>query len=84
MTTFRQELAKFIQNNLVGSERGITVNETTPLIEQGIVDSMGLMQIVAFIEERTHVRVPDDDVSPENFETIETIDGMVERLSRQV
>jgi acyl carrier protein len=41
---------------------------------------MGLMQIVSFLEERAGVRVPDDDVTPDNFETIDAIEKMVERL----
>ena len=76
----KAELASFIEKHLVGEDRRLEITSTTPLIEQGIIDSMGLMQIVSFVEERTGVRVPDDEVSPENFETIETIETLVNRL----
>ena len=76
----RRELASFIEKNLLGEDRKISIDETTALIEEGILDSMALMQLVGFLEERTSVRVPDDEVSPENFETIEAIERMVDRL----
>jgi acyl carrier protein len=77
---FIQELAQFIEKNMLGDDRKTNVSDTTPLIENGLIDSMGLMQIVSFLEERTGVRVPDDDVTPDNFETLDAIEKMVERL----
>ena len=44
---------------------------------------MGLMQIVSFLEERAGVRVPDEEVGPDNFETLEAIDRMVKHLQDQ-
>jgi acyl carrier protein len=76
----KRELAQFIEKNLLGDDRRTTVSDTTPLIENGLIDSMGLMQIVSFLEERTGVRVPDDDVTPDYFETVVAIEKMVERL----
>ena len=75
-----QELTTFIRTTLVGDGTSVTIDETTPLIENGIVDSMGLMQIVAFVEERTGIRVPDDEIAPDNFETVASISQLVERL----
>jgi acyl carrier protein len=80
VTPLKSELAAFISKNLIGSERKITVDDKTALIEEGIIDSMGLMQIVSFLEERAGVRVPDEEVGPDNFETLEAIDRMVKRL----
>ena len=80
MTTLRQDIASFIEKTLVGDDRKAPIDDKTSLIEEGILDSMGLMQIVAFLEERAGVRVPDDEVSPDNFETLPAIESMVERL----
>lgn len=77
---FRTELVNFIQQQLVGDASAAPVTPTTELLEGGIVDSMGLMRIVHFIEERTGVRVPDHEVAPDNFETIDAISALVERL----
>jgi len=79
----KSELASFIEKNLVGEDRRVAITDSTPLIEDGIIDSMGLMQIVAFLEERAGVRVPDDEVSPDNFETVAAIERLVERLRKE-
>jgi acyl carrier protein len=43
------------------------------LISSGVLDSIGLLRLVLFLEERFGVKVGDGDLVPENFETIERI-----------
>src|SRR5262249_1025160 len=76
---FRADLATFIGKNLVADGR-TQISDTTPLIEEGSVDSMGLMQIVTFLEERTSLRISDDDVTPDHFETVAAIGRLVEQI----
>jgi acyl carrier protein len=78
-----QALVEFIEKNLVSSENPTPITDSTPLIDQGIINSMGLMQIIGFVEDRTGVRVPDDEVTPDNFQTVVSIETMVTRLERQ-
>ena len=77
--TLKQELGNFVRNSLIpGGAPEIDENE--PLIDRGVIDSMGLLQIMTFIEERTGLRVPDDEVTPDNFQSLSSIDRMVTRL----
>jgi len=78
--SFRQELKTFIQQNLVNDAQLAELSENESLIERGIIDSMGLMQVIQFIEAETGIRIPDEEVLPENFETIAAIEGTLERL----
>jgi acyl carrier protein len=48
------------------------------LISSGLLDSIGLLRLVLFLEERFGVKVADGDLVPENFETIERIASYVE------
>lgn len=50
------------------------------LLENGVVDSLGMFELVRFIEERLGVEVADDELVPENFQSLNAITGMVERL----
>jgi acyl carrier protein len=77
---YRQAITKFIEENLVRDGRGVKFEPDDNLIEEGIIDSMGLMQVIQFIEEHAGVRVPDDQVLPENFQTILSIEQLVENL----
>jgi acyl carrier protein len=81
--TLKRSIVELIEANLAGRASRVQVTETTPLIEAGLIDSIGLMQIVAHIEERTGVHVPDDEITPDNFATVATIDAMVSRLEAQ-
>ena len=78
--SFRQAITKFINENLVQDGREIQFEADDNLIEEGIIDSMGLMQMIQFIEEHTGLRVPDDQVLPENFQSISSIEQLVESL----
>jgi acyl carrier protein len=49
------------------------------LLAQGIIDSMGIMKLVTFLEERFGIEAVDDDLVPENFGSIELLRAFVER-----
>ena len=58
------------------------INENTPLLESGIVDSMGILDLVAFLEQRYSVAVGDDELIPENFNNISVLTTFVEQKLR--
>lgn len=49
------------------------------LLESGTIDSMGVLQLVAFLESTYSIKVGDDDLVPENFDSIAAITAFVER-----
>jgi acyl carrier protein len=49
-------------------KRGIT--DADPLLESGIVDSMGVLELVTFVEQEFGVKVSDEELVPENFQSI--------------
>jgi acyl carrier protein len=78
--SLHSDIAQFIQRRLVAPGAPATIDDDTQLIDQGLIDSLGLMELVMFLEEQTGVRVPDDEVTPDNFQTVGSIAAMVERL----
>jgi acyl carrier protein len=48
------------------------------LLENGVIDSIGVFQLVSLIEERLGVEVPDDDLVPENFASVAALARMVD------
>jgi acyl carrier protein len=77
---FNQALKTFIQEKLAGQSHAAELDDDESLIERGLIDSMGLMHMVLFIEEQTGVRVPDEEILPGNFASLSSIERMVERL----
>jgi acyl carrier protein len=49
------------------------LKDTDALLESGILDSLGVLDVVGFIEQAFSVGVADDELVPENFQTIECI-----------
>lgn len=74
----RDQLATFIRQNLL-HDASQSVGPDDSLIDSGIVNSMGLLRLVTFIEQQTGVRLPDTMITPDNFETIGAIEAAVER-----
>lgn len=51
------------------------------LLDSGLLDSAGIFQLVSFLEERFQLVIADEDVVPENFETIAAVVAFVETKS---
>ena len=62
----------------LGPRRGVRdIAEDDSLVELGLVDSLGVFQLIAFLEEEFGVTVADDEVTPENFRSVSTIERFV-------
>jgi acyl carrier protein len=63
----------YISQEFVRDKTLLPLTDGTPLLESGILDSLSLLQLVVFLEERFEITVGDADLLPENFETVNTI-----------
>ena len=73
------EIQRFIVDTLCGGTPPVAVDADTDLVAAGVLDSMALVQVVGFLEERYRVRVSDADLEPKNFTTIAAIAAYVAR-----
>lgn len=62
----------FIIDHFLFGEDGQLDNDT-PFFGSGLVDSMGMLEIVSFVEETYGIKVEDDELMPENFANLETV-----------
>lgn len=70
----RQQIKQFILGNFLFTEDDAALADDTSLIQQGIVDSTGILELIGFIEETWQVSVPPEDMMPANFDSLEAID----------
>jgi acyl carrier protein len=68
---------QFIMRNF-SLARARAFTDEDPLLESGIVDSVGVLDLVTFIESEFQVSVVDDELIPENFNSIERIVSYIE------
>ena len=58
------------------------IKDSDPLLESGMLDSMGVLEVVGYIEREYSIGVSDDDLVPEHFQSIDRIAAFVH--SKQV
>jgi acyl carrier protein len=57
------------------------IKDSDPLLESGVLDSLGVLDLVSFVEQEFSVHVADDELTPENFQTIDRIAAFIESKS---
>ena len=72
------EVRAFLRENFM-LEDAVAIEESTSFMENHILDSTGFMELIMFIEERYGVKVEDQEMVPENFDSLRNIRGYVER-----
>ena len=53
------------------------VSDEQSLMESGIIDSLAIFRLVAFLEDNFRVRISDDEIIPENFQSVDEIEKFV-------
>jgi acyl carrier protein len=80
MTDDKEKIRQFLLEKLAKAKKIKQIDDQDNLIETGIIDSLGIMQLVAYLEGTFTVKVKDEDIVPENFESIDIITSYIERL----
>lgn len=60
----------------------VTINETTPLVSSGLIDSMALVDLLLKLEELTHMRIPPGKVQPKDMDTIALMFATAQRVGK--
>jgi acyl carrier protein len=79
-TVIFDSLKKFIEDQLIDAP-GIVIEPGTPLLEWGILNSLGTTKLIAFIREDLGVEVPVEEMVGENFRDLTCITRMVSGLA---
>ena len=80
MAEVKAKVREFIvENFLFGSANGL--GDDTSFLDEGIIDSTGVLELVSFIENEFSIQVEDDELIPEN---LDSIDNIAEYLQRKI
>ncbi len=75
----KQSILEWIQNNVTGTLDADKIGYNTLLLEEGVMDSLGIVNLVAWIEETYGFDVSEDDFEIENFRSVDVIDEYITR-----
>lgn len=76
--TVAAKIRQYIQDNLLYGSAA-PLGDSDSLLDAGIIDSTGAMELVAFLEADFGIRVDDQDLVPENLDSISAMDAFVSR-----
>ena len=64
------QIREFVARYLLYSDNGFEYSDDDSFLEEGILDSIGVLELVAFIEENFTVSVEDPEITPDNFGSV--------------
>jgi acyl carrier protein len=68
--TIEGQIRDYIASNMLFSDNSYPYDDSTSFLEEGIVDSTGVLELILFVEECFGVQVADEDVTPANFDSV--------------
>lgn len=74
-----QAVRRFISENFMFKDDGNGIAPDASLLEAGIIDSTGVLELICFLESTYDIQVADDEMLPENLDSIRAITGYVGR-----
>ncbi len=77
--SIESEIRQFLAANFFLGDDPSELGGSASLIEAGVIDSTGVLELVGFLEETFGVRIQDDELVPENLDTIDNIVAFVSR-----
>ena len=72
-------IMEFIKNQLVREKTMKNIGRGDDLIESGVIDSLGILKLLEFLESKFSIHIADEELIPENFESIESIESFISR-----
>jgi acyl carrier protein len=79
MAEMKEVVLEYIIDEYVDEDDDIEVTYDTPLISSGIVDSFSMVSLKVFLEKKYSIHLPDEEATPESFDTVNSIVKLVEK-----
>lgn len=72
-----QIIREYIQKEIAN---GREISNDESLLDAGVLDSLAIVKLLAYVEDEFDVEIPDSDFDPDNFESVATITQLIERI----
>lgn len=79
MSNYAAEVKEFIVGNFLFGSDDSSLGDEESFLENSIIDSTGILELVVWVEETYGFKVPDEDLLPENFDTVKFLGGYIAR-----
>ena len=75
----QETILEYVIDEYVDEDDDEEVECDTPLISSGIVDSFSMVSLKVFLEKKYQIKLPDDEATPEAFDTVNSIIALVNK-----
>ena len=75
----REQIKKYIAETFLFSNNGFPMSEDASFLDEGVIDSMGVLELIMFTEETFDISVEDDEIKPENFDSVNKLYEYIQR-----
>ncbi len=79
MDEMKKVVLQYVIDEYVDEDDEMDMDTTTPLISSGLVDSFSMVSLKVFLEKKYGVKLPDDEATPEAFDTVDSICDLVRK-----
>jgi acyl carrier protein len=79
----KNQIREYVLEEFAKSKGVMQITDQEILTKNGIIDSMGIFRLVAFLEETFNVRIGDDEITHDNLESIDAIERLVISKSKK-
>jgi acyl carrier protein len=79
----KNQIREYVLEEFAKSKGVMQITDQEVLTKNGIIDSMGIFRLVAFLEETFNVRIGDDEITHDNLESIDAIERLVISKSKK-
>jgi acyl carrier protein len=79
--TLEPAIREFIAKSLLYSADGFAYGDDASLLREGIIDSLGVVELVEFVQNHFQIKVDQQEVVPDNFDSVASLAAFVRRKS---
>jgi acyl carrier protein len=71
------EIQDYIARNFLFSDKGYQYGDDASFLEEGIIDSLGIIELVSFVEKKFGISVADHELLPSNFDSVSKLSSFI-------
>jgi acyl carrier protein len=74
----KEQIRQYIAQNFLFSNNGFELGDDVSFLDEGVVDSTGVLELVMFVEDTFGVQVDDEEIVPDNFDSVNNLAVYIE------
>ena len=80
----KKMIIEYVKKEYLDEDSDTEIKEDTKLISSGIVDSFSMVSLKTYLEKKFSIKLPDEDATPEAFDSVNNIIELIKRFGAKV